>query len=78
MGPSSSVSTRRAEGAIRLGLSIARAAASVPTCARINQNDLMALAGDVQQEVRWLTPLGLQKVVVDTTGLGAGLYDRLN
>jgi hypothetical protein len=46
-------------------------------CKRTNQNDLMALAGDVQQEVRRLTPLGLQKVVIDTTGLGAGLYDRL-
>lgn len=46
-------------------------------CKRIDQNDLMAVAGDVRREVKRLIPLGLKKVVVDTTGLGAGLYDRL-
>lgn len=46
-------------------------------CKRIDSHDLMATAGEVQQEIRRLKPLGLRKVVVDTTGLGAGLYDRL-
>ena len=46
-------------------------------CKRIDHNDLMAVAGEVQHEVKRLLPLGLKKVVVDTTGLGAGLYDRL-
>lgn len=46
-------------------------------CKRIDHNDLMALAGEVQREIKRLKPLGLRKVVVDTTGLGAGLYDRL-
>ena len=46
-------------------------------CRRIDNNDLMATAGDIQREVRRLLPLGLKKVVIDTTGLGAGLYDRL-
>jgi hypothetical protein len=43
-------------------------------CKRVNRDDLMALAGDVQQLVREINPA---KVVVDITGLGAGLYDRL-
>lgn len=46
-------------------------------CKRIDQNDLMAVAGEVQREYKRLQPLGCRKVVVDTTGLGAGLYDRL-
>ena len=46
-------------------------------CRRIDSNDLMATAGEVQREVKRLLPLGLKKVVIDTTGLGAGLYDRL-
>lgn len=46
-------------------------------CKRIDHNDLMVTAGEVMHEVRRLYPLGLQKVVIDTTGLGAGLYDRL-
>lgn len=46
-------------------------------CKRIDNNDLMATAGLIMHEVRRLYPLGLQKVVIDTTGLGAGLYDRL-
>lgn len=43
-------------------------------CKRINHNDLMVVAGEIQQIVRELSPA---KVVIDTTGLGAGLYDRL-
>ncbi len=46
-------------------------------CKRINHTDLMAVAGEIQEQARILTPLGLKKIVVDTTGLGAGLYDRL-
>jgi hypothetical protein len=46
-------------------------------CKRLDSNDLMATAGEVQREIRRLRPLGLKKVVIDTTGLGAGLYDRL-
>lgn len=34
----------------------------------------MAVAGEVQQLVKTIKP---QKVVIDTTGLGSGLYDRL-
>lgn len=43
-------------------------------CKRIDQDDLMALAGEIQQIVKDINPA---KVVIDTTGLGAGLYDRL-
>jgi hypothetical protein len=46
-------------------------------CKRIDSNDLMATAGEVQQIAKRLIPLGLKKIVIDTTGLGAGLYDRL-
>lgn len=43
-------------------------------CKLIDQNDLMAVAGEVQREVQRIKPV---KVIIDTTGLGAGLYDRL-
>ena len=43
-------------------------------CKRLDSNDLMATAGEVQQIAR---KIGAKKVVIDTTGLGAGLYDRL-
>ena len=46
-------------------------------CRRIDLDDLMALAGEIQREAKRLIPLGLKKIVVDCTGLGAGLYDRL-
>lgn len=46
-------------------------------CKRIDQPDLMMLCGEIRQEIKRLRPLGLRKVVVDITGLGAGLYDRL-
>lgn len=46
-------------------------------CKRLDSNDLMATAGEIVREIRRLKPLGLKKVVIDTTGLGAGLYDRL-
>lgn len=46
-------------------------------CERIDSDDLMATAGYVVRKVKLLLPLGLSKVVIDTTGLGAGLYDRL-
>ena len=43
-------------------------------CQRIDSHDLMATAGEVQQIAKRINPA---KIVVDTTGLGAGLYDRL-
>lgn len=43
-------------------------------CKRIDSHDLMATAGEIQHIARTLNPT---KIVVDTTGLGAGLYDRL-
>ncbi len=46
-------------------------------CRTIDNRDTMATVGEVMQEIRRLHPLGLKAVVVDTTGLGAGVYDRL-
>lgn len=46
-------------------------------CQRIDLNDLMAATGEVIQIINRLRPLGLVKVCIDTTGLGAGMYDRL-
>lgn len=47
-------------------------------CKRVDfGKDLMPVVGEVISEVRRLYPLGLKKVVIDTTGLGAGVYDRL-
>lgn len=43
-------------------------------CKRIDSHDLMATAGEVQKIAN---RLNATKVVIDTTGLGAGLYDRL-
>jgi hypothetical protein len=43
-------------------------------CKRLDEKDLMATAGMIQHIVRDIKPA---KVVIDTTGLGAGLYDRL-
>lgn len=43
-------------------------------CQRLDSNDLMATAGEIVRIVGTLKPT---KVIVDTTGLGAGLYDRL-
>lgn len=43
-------------------------------CELIDSNDLMATAGTIQQIARKIEPA---KIVIDTTGLGAGLYDRL-
>jgi len=40
----------------------------------IDMDDLMAVAGEVQKIVKDINPA---KVVIDVTGLGAGLYDRL-
>lgn len=40
----------------------------------IDSNDLMAVAGEIQTLYRTIKP---SKIVIDTTGLGAGLYDRL-
>lgn len=40
----------------------------------IDSNDLMATAGEVQRIAKTLEPA---KILIDTTGLGAGLYDRL-
>lgn len=48
-------------------------------CRRIDMRDLMAVAGEVVKTVRELKEQSVvvAKIVVDTTGLGAGLYDRL-
>jgi len=46
-------------------------------CAILDHNDLMATAGEVVRCVRWFGKKDLRKVIIDTTGLGAGLYDRL-
>lgn len=43
-------------------------------CRLLDSADLMATAGEVQRICREIGPA---KVVIDTTGLGAGLYDRL-
>lgn len=43
-------------------------------CKLLDSSDLMATAGEIQKIVREIKPT---KVVIDTTGLGAGLYDRL-
>lgn len=43
-------------------------------CKRLDSNDLMATAGEIVRIVREVQPA---KVIIDTTGLGAGLYDRL-
>jgi len=44
---------------------------------RIDSDDLMHIAGVVVRHIQKLKPLGLKKVVIDVTGLGAGVYDRL-
>lgn len=43
-------------------------------CKRIDSNDLMATAGEIVKLYKTIQPA---KIVIDTTGLGAGLYDRL-
>lgn len=43
-------------------------------CKRLDSNDLMATAGEIQRIARETRAV---KIVIDTTGLGAGLYDRL-
>ena len=43
----------------------------------IDRDDTMAVAGEVQRIAKPLIPLGLAKIVVDITGLGSGVYDRL-
>ncbi|MEM1370943.1 MAG: hypothetical protein AAGG72_01815 [Pseudomonadota bacterium] len=48
-------------------------------CERWKISDLMVLSGKIVRLVNDdLRPKGLRKVVVDMTGLGAGLYDRLS
>lgn len=46
-------------------------------CKTIDHADTMIVVGEVRQIIRRLRPIGLRKVVVDVTGLGAGVYDRL-
>jgi hypothetical protein len=46
-------------------------------CKRIDNADLMATAGEIVRLVPDLQAKGLRRIVIDTTGLGAGLYDRL-
>jgi len=43
----------------------------------IDSSNLMSAAAEVHKVVKELKPKGLKKVVIDVTGLGAGLYDRL-
>lgn len=52
----------------RLGLNV---------CEHFDSRDLMRVAAKVVEKIKELRPLGLKKVVVDVTGLGAGVYDRL-
>lgn len=49
----------------------------VHVCGLLDSNDLMATAGQIVHIARDLRRKGLAKIVIDTTGLGAGLYDRL-
>lgn len=46
-------------------------------CKRLDNADLMATAGEIVRMVPELKAKGLRRIVIDTTGLGAGLYDRL-
>lgn len=46
-------------------------------CKRVDHSDLMATAGEIIRMVPELKEMNLRKIVIDTTGLGAGLYDRL-
>lgn len=47
-------------------------------CKRIDYgHDTMPIAGEIVRLVRMLYPAGLRMVVVDTTGMGGPLYDRL-
>lgn len=46
-------------------------------CKIVDNNDLMATAGEIVRMVPELKAKGLRRIVIDTTGLGAGLYDRL-
>lgn len=46
-------------------------------CKLLDNADLMATAGEIVRMVPDLKEKGLRKIVIDTTGLGAGLYDRL-
>lgn len=47
-------------------------------CQRMNfGDDLMKIAGHVLNLRNQLRPLGLKKIVIDITGVGAGVYDRL-
>ncbi len=43
-------------------------------CKIIDRDDLMAVAGEVQKVAN---DINAEKIVIDITGLGAGLYDRL-
>jgi hypothetical protein len=43
----------------------------------IDSDDLMHIVGVVVRKIDELRPKGLKKVVIDVTGLGAGIYDRL-
>jgi hypothetical protein len=43
-------------------------------CKRLDSHDLMATAGEIQRIAR---EIKAHKIIIDTTGLGAGLYDRL-
>jgi hypothetical protein len=44
---------------------------------RIDSDDLMHIVGVIVRKINELRPKGLKKVVIDVTGLGAGIYDRL-
>lgn len=46
-------------------------------CRLIDHRDTMATVGEILQEVKRLYHLGLSRIVVDATGLGGPVYDRL-
>lgn len=46
-------------------------------CRLIDHRDTMQTVGEILQEVKRLYHLGLKRIVVDATGLGGPVYDRL-
>jgi len=46
-------------------------------CEHFDSRDLMRVTAKVIEKIKELKPLGLKKVAIDVTGLGAGVYDRL-
>ncbi len=46
-------------------------------CRLVDHRDTMQTVGEILQEAKRLYPLGLRRIVVDATGLGGPVYDRL-